>query len=185
MGLVGDAIRDRVLDLGIPAKRVSDAGYIAQSTLERVLRSQDSLRSSHHEAQLERGLGWVAGSLDSIRAGGQPHEIPIKGWPRRDKDWRAAVEQAWTAWSTTTEGKLSSPAPDPVTVGLSKEIRIGLIRRDMTTDDLAAKTGIAANTLTSRLEARSHWTITEIVAVARALDVSPLGLLEPLIATVP
>lgn len=181
MGLLSDAIRDRVLDLGIPVKRVSDAGYVAQSTLERVMRGQESLRSPRHEADLERGLGWIAGSLKSIRAGGKPYEIPVKGWPRRDKDWRAAVEQAWTDWSSSAEGKTFAIGPDPVTIGLSKEIRIGLIRKDMTNDELAAATGIPMNTLTARLEGKSDWTLTEILAIALALDVSPLKLLEPLI----
>ena len=177
MGVLADAIRDRLADLGLPAKRISDAGYLPQSTFERVMRGQDSLRSTEMERSLERGLGWVAGSLDGIRAGGQPTEIPIKTWPRRDGDWRAAIEQAWQ----DHEGQAAVAGGQTVTRALSKEIRIAMIRADVTVSDLIEKTGIRPAVLTSRLEATSDWSVTELLSVARALDLSPIDLIEPLI----
>ena len=94
-GSLGTAIRARLDELGLPARRFTAAGYISAATLSRVFAGQDTLRDPARAAELERGLGWRAGSINAVRAGRSATAIAINGWPSADGDWRSAVEAAW------------------------------------------------------------------------------------------
>jgi len=179
-GRLGVAIRARVEELRVPVRRLAEAGFISQSTLERVLRGQDALRNEVMESVLERGLGWAAGSIRTIREGEAPTAIPVRTWPRADGDWKTAIEQAWSEWEAEPhDGQLGSHGPaDPTTLAVSKEIRVWLIRRDLTEDDLAEAAGIPRPAMKARFKGDADWTVGELLAVASALRVSPLDLLS-------
>ena len=94
-GSLGAAIRARLDELGLPARRFTAAGFISAATLSRVLAGQEALRDPARAAELERGLGWRPGSINGLRTGAGTSAIPVRDWPRPDGDWRAAVEAAW------------------------------------------------------------------------------------------
>lgn len=94
-GSLGTAIRARLDQLGLPARRFTAAGYISAATLSRVFAGQESLRDPSRVAELERGLGWRPGSVNAVLTGKAPTTIEVRAWPNVDSDWRRAVETAW------------------------------------------------------------------------------------------
>lgn len=107
---IGEAIRTRLGRLGLSARAFAAAGYVPRASLDRLLGGQTSLRDPRRVADLERGLGWVPGSLNAVRAGNRASEIPIVGWPRADGDWRAAVEESWERYEQARDERLSNVA---------------------------------------------------------------------------
>lgn len=179
-GPLGEAIERRLAEVGVSVKAFTQAGYISSSTYFRVVSGSAGVRHGANTAALERGLGWIAGSVNEVRNGGTSAAIPVRAWPRADGDWKAAVEQAWEEWDAEPSAAHlpDSGAADPVTVAISKEIKVWLIRRELTERDLIEATGISRTVMASRLSAQTDWTVAELLAVANALQVSPVDLLE-------
>jgi hypothetical protein len=184
--LLGEAIRDRLRELHVSQRQFVAAGFFPASSLQVVLNGQHAIRSPKREAALERGLGWVTGSVHQLRNGIDPVAIPVRTWPRADGDWKAAIDAAWEEHvtqpaerrgSVLQNGGSGSGAPDPLTIALSREIRVWLIRRDLTEVDLAAAIQMSQDEMTLRLRAQTDWTVNELLAVAEVLGVSPTVLL--------
>jgi transcriptional regulator with XRE-family HTH domain len=96
-GRLGRAIRLRLAGLHLSAKQLAAAGYIAPATAYRILGGRDSIRDAR---KLERGLGWLEGSVDQVLAGGEPTSVIDARsvlWPRPDRNWGSAIEEAWAA----------------------------------------------------------------------------------------
>jgi hypothetical protein len=193
-GPLGKAIEQRISMLGVSVKAFTDAGYISSSTYFRVVSGKAGVRHGANTAALERGLGWVTGSVHQVRSGGEAIPIPVRTWPRADGDWKAAVERAWGEWDEKLERAVPPPSvhggtdsveADPVTVALSREIRVWLIRRDMTESDLADAIRMSTGELALRLHAKTDWTVNELLAVAQVLHVSPSVLLDGEAESVP
>ena len=65
-----------------------------------------------------------------------------------------------------------------ITEGVSTEIRVLLARRDMSQRDLAERSGISQVAISRRMTGAIPWDLTELEAVANALDV-PASVLIP------
>jgi hypothetical protein len=184
---LGEAIRDRLRDLNVSQRQFAAAGFFPASSLQVLLSGQHAIRSPKREASLEHGLGWVTGSVHQVRNGGDPIPISVRTWPRADGDWKAAIEAAWADWDGRTEEprgdmrqRASRGEADPVTVALSREIRVWLIRRDLTENDLADAIQMSPGEVAARLQAKIDWTVNELLAVAHVVRVSPSVLLDDL-----
>lgn len=108
---LGRQVRMRLAQLGITARTLSRFGYTQPGQLERLIRGESVPKVLNG---LDRGLGWLEGSAYQVSQGGtatpllQPANHPGSSytpiyWPRPDKDWRAACEDAWQRWEETYE----------------------------------------------------------------------------------
>lgn len=94
-GSIGTEVRARLARVGVTVSVLGRSGLVSRATVNRILAGQDSIKSPVVAARLEYALGWRAGSLSAIRAGGEPIEIKVATWPRLDGDWAAAIDEAW------------------------------------------------------------------------------------------
>lgn len=107
---LASALRARMTELGIAGSRLVEGGYISRATLTRIQGGHQAIRNPRG---LERGLGWAAGSVSKVADGGEPVEVinsEAVRWPRRDGDWRAAIEDAWDAHVGSVEPGRTVPA---------------------------------------------------------------------------
>ena len=103
---LGRAVRTRLAELGVSARALSDAEYITRGQLQPLYTGKSIPRNLDG---LDRGLGWLPNSAWQVAGGEgaievfnipealQPDQVPIY-WPRPDKNWRAACEDAWQRW---------------------------------------------------------------------------------------
>lgn len=64
------------------------------------------------------------------------------------------------------------------------EIRAECARQDVSLLTLAERTGIPKSTLSNKLKGRSDFTVTELILIARALDVSAATLITAVLGVV-
>lgn len=93
---LGEAIVARLDELGVTRREASDAGYVPRASLNRLLAGTGGPPHARRAELIERGLLWLPGSIDKLLAGGRPAAAGAHvDWPRTDRDWQSAVEQAW------------------------------------------------------------------------------------------
>jgi transcriptional regulator with XRE-family HTH domain len=76
----------------------------------------------------------------------------------------------------TTSG--TTPEADSVLAALAVEIKISMLRAEMTQSELASKSGLTTSGLSRRLRGERRWLVSELWRVAQALDESASELIH-------
>lgn len=82
---LAQAIRTRRLALGLPVQRAAREAGVDRTTWIKAEAAERDI-GDHTAAKIERQLGWRPGSIDKIRHGGEPVELPPAPTPEAPAD---------------------------------------------------------------------------------------------------